>query len=87
MDKLNKLREEINSIDLEIISLIKKRLDVVKKVGKIKKESNLPIKNPARERELITLLTNQARKAKIPQELIKIIWKEFFKIAYKVEKV
>ncbi len=86
MEKLNKLREEINSIDSEIISLIKKRLAVVRKVGKIKKTNNLPVKNPVRERQLITLLTNQAKKAKIPEELIKNIWQELFKLAYKLEK-
>lgn len=86
MEKLNKLREEINAIDLEIIKLIKRRFDVVKRVGKIKKVNMLPIKSVTREGQLITLLTKQAKRAKIPEELVKTIWKALFKVSYKLEK-
>lgn len=86
MEKLNKLRQDINSIDLEIISLIKRRFDVVKEIGKIKKADKLPIKSVSREGQLITLLTSRAKKAKIPEELVMTIWKALFKAAYDLEK-
>jgi chorismate mutase len=40
--KIIPLRKEINLLDNEIISLLSKRLNVVEKVGILKKEFNIP---------------------------------------------
>lgn len=50
---IKKYREEIEVIDLEIQSLLRKRLDVVKKVGEYKRINNLPILDQNREKELL----------------------------------
>lgn len=50
---INKLRDEIDSIDSQIIELFEKRMDVVLNVAKYKQERNLPIFNGARENAVI----------------------------------
>ena len=50
---IDKLRDEIDDIDKQIIELFEKRMDVVLNVAKYKMERNLPIFNGAREAEVI----------------------------------
>ena len=47
MNELDKHREEIDSIDKELISLFEKRLDVVLKVAEYKKNNNSPVLHTA----------------------------------------
>lgn len=50
---IDKLRDEIDDIDKQIIELFEKRMDVVLNVAKYKMERNLPIFNGARENAVI----------------------------------
>ena len=50
---IDKLRNEIDDIDKQIIELFEKRMDVVLNVAKYKMERNLPIFNGARENAVI----------------------------------
>lgn len=51
--KLEIAREIINSVDLEMIELFKKRMEAAKMVAEFKKENNKPVFDPKREEELI----------------------------------
>ena len=42
---LEDFRNEIREIDLTILDLIKKRLDIAKKIGLYKKEHKYPVRN------------------------------------------
>ena len=53
MNDLNKLREQINLIDKEMLNLFEKRMNLSKQVAKYKKDNNLPILNKERENEVI----------------------------------
>ena len=53
MNDLNKLREQINIIDKEMLDLFEKRMNLSKSIAKYKKENNLPIYNKERENEVI----------------------------------
>ncbi len=54
---LDDLREEIDAVDSEIARLFSKRVNIAEQVAKVKKDSGIPIKNTAREREIINRLT------------------------------
>lgn len=62
MDKIQNLREKINKIDSEIALLLKNRLISVKKIGDLKKEQNLPIKDSNREDSIISRLDSDYEK-------------------------
>ena len=53
MEKLKKLRDEIDEIDKQIVELIEKRMKASVKVGEVKKENNIPIFDAKRENEVI----------------------------------
>ena len=53
MRNLKEIREDINKIDDELISLFVKRMDCAKEVGLYKKANNIPILNQEREQEIL----------------------------------
>ena len=63
MDKrILKLRRKIDSIDEEIIQLLKKRMQISKDVGDLKEVLHMPVEDKLREEEIIDRLTKQAGK-------------------------
>ena len=48
---LQDYRKEIDAIDDELVRLFGQRMDIAAKIADYKKENNLPIFVPARERE------------------------------------
>ena len=55
-DTLKKLREEIDEIDNALVDLFNKRQETVLKIGKYKKENNIPVVASSREQEVIDRL-------------------------------
>ena len=57
---LNELRNEINRIDDEILELFLRRMDVAEQVADYKREHDLPIYQPQREREILESVSERA---------------------------
>ena len=58
--ELNELRNEINAIDDELLKLFLRRMEVAGQVADYKRENNLPIYQPQREREILKKVADQA---------------------------
>ena len=58
--ELQKLREEINNIDRELVDLFVKRMGISAQVADYKKAHNMPIFVPAREREILQEVATMA---------------------------
>lgn len=59
---LKNSRNEIDRIDHEILRLFEERMNVAKAIGESKRQNNLPIENPQREREILVRLRAEAPK-------------------------
>ncbi len=71
---LDKLREEINEIDNELVKLLNNRADIVLKIGEIKNKLNLDTYQPERE---IKVINNVKKLSKVIKPAsIEAIWKE-----------
>ena len=57
---LNKLREEINQTDKELVELFKKRMNTASNIAAYKKEHNLPVLDAERERALLGKISDIA---------------------------
>lgn len=75
---MDSLRGEIDSIDREILYLLKKRFEISKQIGEIKKKLNLPLTNIDRENKLIENLSNFKY---LTEDEIKRIWSVIFEIS------
>ena len=57
---LNELRQQINSIDDELLNLFSRRMDLASQVADYKRAHDLPILQPAREREILKKAAEKA---------------------------
>ena len=57
---LEQMREEINQIDQELVDLFRRRMELSKSIGAYKQANQLPVQDPARERELLGRVAEQA---------------------------
>ena len=57
---ISELRSEIDKIDDELVKLFGQRMDVAARIADYKKENNLPILVPAREREKLADVAQKA---------------------------
>jgi len=67
---LEALREEINRIDEDIIGLLSRRMEVVKKIAALKKIKGIPVEDKDRERTLFLKLEREARRNNINEDFI-----------------
>ena len=73
MDKrILELRQKIDTLDEEIIQLLKKRMGISKEVGKLKEKLDIPVEDMGREQEIIERLTQQAGRNLSEEQLIRI---------------
>lgn len=75
-NQLDGFRKQIDEIDTAIVNLLVKRMKVVEKVGKYKKENNLPPLDKKRWQEVI----------KTKKGFIKKIWEIIHEEALRIEK-
>ena len=81
--QLNEIRKEIDILDNQILELIEKRFELVEKVAKTKKEKGLPIRDIAREEEVIN---SKLQKTDLPEEFVKKLYRLIIDTAIKMEK-
>ena len=67
---LETLREEINRIDENIIGLLSRRMEVVKKIAALKKVKGISVEDRDRERTLFLNLEREARRNNINEEFV-----------------
>jgi len=76
MNTLKILRNQIDKIDDSIVSLLAKRMELVKNVGQLKKQNKLKVLDLKRWQEII----------KSKKGYIKKIWKIIHEESLKIEK-
>ena len=86
MDKrILALREKIDTLDEEIIQLLKKRMRISREVGKLKEKLDIPVEDKNRENEIIDRLTQKAGRNLSEEQLIRI-FTAVFKSSKQVQK-
>ncbi len=58
--ELNDIRREIDAIDDELVQLFARRMDMIDAVARAKRESNRPIRDRSRERQILSRVTARA---------------------------
>ncbi len=74
-EKILDLRNNIDAIDSQILSLIAQRHGEVEKVVKLKKIHSIAVYHPAREEDLISKLRNQARAAGVDPDFMEDLYR------------
>ena len=75
-NELAKCRDEIAGIDREIVNLLRKRVDLGRRIGVLKREMGMPILDPGREAAVIRSAVEAAREAGLADEPVReIFWR------------
>jgi 3-deoxy-7-phosphoheptulonate synthase/chorismate mutase len=77
-DKLTKLRQEIDELNLEILVLLSKRANIALDIGKIKQIHGYPRYDPIREQEILQHVV-KANNGPFTDEVVSCLFKEIFK--------
>lgn len=83
---LEKLRRNIDTIDEHILRLLRERMRLVGKVGKIKKRKGLPFRDEKRFQEVLDKKLAMAERLTLDTPFIKKIYTVIHSYALKVEK-
>lgn len=81
MNRINSLRTDINEIDESMALLFERRMQIVKKIGIIKQENDLPIHDESREKSVI-----EQNLAHITDETLHPYYKQFIKQVISLSK-
>ena len=86
VENLNVLINKIDKLDENIVSILKKRFDVVKKVGKFKKKYNLPLCDIKRQEEVLKIRIKQGKHKGLNEKFIKNFYGLIFNEALNVQR-
>lgn len=87
MKTLEECRARIDELDNEIVELLNRRMEVVRRVGEIKHESNTAVYRPEREKSIIDRLSamSKASGGLLNEQAIEAVFLEIFAVARNLE--
>jgi chorismate mutase len=85
-NELEKLRERIDTIDDEIVDLLSKRIDLVERVGRLKKEHKISPLDKKRLEEVLHTKKNKAKILGISETLVEKLFKVIHDHSVKLQK-
>ncbi len=84
ISRIRQHRDEIDSIDEQLLSLLVKRMDIAVEVGHLKQEVKMVVKDPDREQEIIDRLATLTNNP-LTRTHIRKIFKEIFRASRDVQ--
>ncbi len=69
MEYLDKFRNEIDTIDKNLVELFEKRMEIVAELAKVKEEKNIPILNSQREEQVLEKNINHLKNKELEKYL------------------
>lgn len=83
--RLEKLREKIGATDKQLLNLLAKRKTLVLEILKYKKENNMQLRQPERERQLLAEWKAAAKELGLREEFVEKIFWEIVRESLKIE--
>lgn len=86
MKNLKELRDEIDIIDRRLIEVLQHRMQVVQKVGELKKENGIAPLAPERWQQVLETRSQVAKELGIDENMVRDILEIIHKYALKIEE-
>lgn len=86
MEKILSWRRKIDKIDEEILNFLKKRVEICKSIGEIKREHRIPIRDLKREEERYAYIIKRAAELELDPQKTKEIYQEIIAICTDVQE-
>ncbi|WP_042223166.1 bifunctional 3-deoxy-7-phosphoheptulonate synthase/chorismate mutase [Oceanobacillus manasiensis] len=85
MSEMEQLREQMDSVNLEILKLINQRAEIVQQIGQVKAKQSMNRFDPVRERDMLNQITNK-NDGPFQKSTIEHIFKEIFKASLELQE-
>lgn len=85
MEKIKKIREHIDRIDIVIITALAERMSLMPEIADYKKESNLPIFDEKREQQIMKRLQKMAKEQGLDESFVEEIFLSIFNEAKRIQ--
>ncbi|NAP00540.1 3-deoxy-7-phosphoheptulonate synthase [Halomonas sp. MG34] len=85
MNEMDQLREQMDSVNLEILKLINQRAEIVQQIGQIKAKQSMNRFDPVRERDMLNQITSK-NDGPFQKSTIEHIFKEIFKASLELQE-
>jgi monofunctional chorismate mutase len=82
--ELRRYRAAIDRIDNRLVRLLKKRLAMVKQVGRMKRERGMAVIQPEREGDILARVVSAASDTET-RDYLHALYRALFKASYRVE--
>ena len=83
---LDDLRKEIDKLDEQIVKLLAKRIEIVKKIGDFKKQNNLQVLDKNRFAKVLEKVEKTAIQQGLSPDFVKELYEVIHKYSCEVEK-
>ncbi len=83
--KLIDLRQEIDQLDIDLMKIISKRIEIIKKVGKIKNEKNQELLDVDRRNDVLKKWITNAKSANISEKVAEDLYKILHDYSIEIE--
>ena len=84
-NKLEEYRKQIDKIDKKLVELFVERFEIVKQIGKFKKENNIPVVDNNRFQKVLEKVENIAEKQGVSKDFINDIYNIIHKYSCELE--
>ena len=85
-EELNALRDQIDEVDQQLVTLLARRLELVAGVGEVKSRHGLPIYAPDRKAAMLAKRRAEATAKGVPADLIEDVLRRVMRESYSSEK-
>ena len=83
---LKELRAHLDRLDTALVYILAERMSLIPKVAEYKKENNIERYQPEREREILVLKRELAKKVELNPDLVETLFKEIILDAHRIEE-
>ena len=84
--EIEEIRQKLDGIDAQIMSLIAKRMSYMPKIAEFKRKAGIPVEDSAREESVLKKAHELAKAEGISEELAEHIMKAIIKHARKLQQ-
>ena len=85
MENITTLRKKIDTIDENLVHLLKDRIELCKRIGKIKEENGLAVKDFRREDEVYLHVMGKALELGLNPQKVEAIFKQIIALGVSVQ--
>lgn len=84
-ERIAELRDEINGLNVQIVELLARRVEVARRIGETKRERNLPIVDRTREGKVYVRVRELAMEWDLDPEGVEKVFREIVELCTKAQ--